>query len=134
MGIPVSITLINIIGFSVSVAVIAFGVKSNYGESQMEESEENYIEEVSPTKQNITAEVLGLTVEIAKYGLESADRKIDVLFENRVSKWLRWKIIERFQVEPDGFYLKSRAEVAWEGYKTEQDVPVYRAGKFEMFI
>jgi hypothetical protein len=131
--------LINVIGFAVTSAVIALGVKSTYEASQIDEgeddeSEEDYIEEVSPIKQNLTAEVLGLTVEIAKYGLESADRKVDVIFDNPIAKWIKWQTIERFQLEPDGFYFKSRAEQEWNGYYAEQDVPVYKAGKFEMYI
>ena len=130
-----SIVLINVIGFSISTLVIVTGAISLYKESQKEEPEEDYIDGVSPEPRNINADVLGLSVEIARYGIEAVERKTDALFENRAIKNLSWKLLEPFQIQPDGNYFKSPAAVAWEGYDTEErEIPVYRLGKFEMLI
>ena len=126
--------LINIIGFSISASVrpktLAIALMAVFGGYP----EEDYTGEVSPEPRNINADILGLGVEMVGHGLESVDRKTDFIFDNPVSKWLSWKIIDPFQLQPDGHYFKSRADIAWEGYETEEDVPVFRTGKFEMLI
>lgn len=127
-----SIMLINVIGFSLCAGVVAVNTIALYKETQKEK--EDAFNEVSPESINLNAEVLGLSVEMVRWGLEFVDSKTDAIFDNPTVKKLSWKIIKPFQIEPDGHYLKSPAQAAWNGYETKEDVPVYRLGKFEMYI
>lgn len=132
MGIQVSILLINTIGFALCAGVVVANVFGLYKKSQKD------VDLVSPEDVSLNAEVLGLSIEMARWGLDFVESKTDDLFENSPAQKLTWKILEPFQIEPDGHYFKSahyeQIQEEWNGYETKEDVPVYRLGKFEMFI
>lgn len=129
-----SILLIHTIGFSLCAGVVVANVIALYKESQKE------VEEESPGDINLNAEVLGLTIEMARWGMDYVENKTDALFDSQTVKELSHKILEPFQVEPDGHYFKSAhvdhisEESSWHGYEEKEDVPVYRLGEFQMFI
>ena len=129
-----SILLIHTIGFSLCAGVVVANVIALYKESQKE------VEEVSPGDVNLNAEVLGLTIEMARWGMDYVESKTDALFDSQTVKELSHKILDPFQVEPDGHYFKSAhvdhiaEESSWHGYEEKEDVPVYRLGEFQMFI
>lgn len=128
--------IIHTIGVTLSVAIITVYVTDLYKRSQEDnDPDELDLEDDEEREPTIGADLLWLGLEASKVGLQSVEDKTDKLFDSKVSKWLSWKIIEPFQLEPDGEYLKSRADVAWEGYgEDEGEIPVYRLGKFEMYI
>lgn len=131
-----SILLIHTIGFSLCAGVVVANVIALYKESQ---KEVDVNEEVSPGNVNLNAEVLGLSIEMARWGMDYVESKTDAFFDSQTVKELSHKILEPFQVEPDGHYFKSAhidhiEESSWHGYEEKQDVPIYRLGEFQMFI
>lgn len=132
-----SILLIHTIGFTLCAGVVVANVLALYKESQKENVVPN---EVSPGSVNLNAEVLGLSIEMTRWGMDYVESKTDALFDNQTVKELSHKILEPFQVEPDGHYFKSAhidhipEESSWHGYEEKEDVPLYRLGEFQMFI
>lgn len=126
--------IVHAIGFTLLSTIVTAAVIDLYKRSQENLPEEWEIDEDEEKEPTIGADLLWLGIESSKIGLQSADKVTDKVFNNPVASWLSWKVIEPFQLQPDGKYLKSRAELAWEGYETDEDVPVYRPGKFEMQI
>lgn len=125
--------IIHAIGFTVLSTIVTAAVVDLYKRSQ-EDVEEWEVDEEEEKEPTIATDLMWLGTEISKVGLQSVEDKTDKVFDSKVSKWLSWKIIEPFQLVPDGGYLKSRADAAWEGYKPDGEIPVYRLGKFEMYI
>lgn len=130
-----SILLINTIGFSLCAGVVVANAFALYKKSQTITED---VDLVSPNEVSLNAEVLGLSIEMARWGIEYVESKTDNLFDHSPVQKLSWKILEPFQIEPDGHYFKSahyeKAKEEWDGYETKEDIPVYRLGQFEMFI
>ena len=113
-----SILLINICGFAACSAVVVIGAKSVYHASQIVPAEEDY-DVVTPLEErNITADVVGLGVEIVRYGLDIIEDFTDKLFDSRLANWLR------------GLYLsEADDEDDFEGW--EDEAPKFKPGKYE---
>lgn len=128
-----SILLINTLGLVACTVVVVAGVKSVYRNSQAIPPEEDYEVEIPLSERNITADIVGLGVEIVGFGIDVLEDVSEKMLETGPSNWLR----ERFsglQVKPDGHYLKFRNgdPNEWNGYCDE--TPKSKPGKFEMEI
>lgn len=127
-----SILLIHTIGFTLCTGIVAANAIALYKKSQKETNT------TSPGDVSLNAEVLGLTIEMARWGMDFVETKTDSLFENQTVQELSHKVFDPFKIEPDGHYFKSpnyeQIQEEWNGYEEIEDVPIYRLGKFEMYI
>ncbi|MDX1769903.1 MAG: hypothetical protein R3328_00110 [Planococcaceae bacterium] len=128
-----SIVLIHTIGFSLCAGVVVANVFGLYKKSQKE------VDLVSPGEVSLNAEVLGLSIEMARWGLDFVESKTDNLFDNQTVKELSHLVLDPFKVEPDGNYFKSAhiehvLESSWHGYEEKEEIPVFHRGEFQMFI
>lgn len=110
--------LIHTVGFVACSAVVVIGVKSVYHASQVEQYEEDYDVEIPLEERNITADLVGLGVEIVRYGLCVLEDFTDRLFDSRLVDWL----CGLYQPETD-------EEDDFPGW--EDEAPRFKPGKFE---
>lgn len=126
-----SILLINVVGLATCSAVAIIGVKSVYHTSQIVQEEEDYLVEIPLNERNVTADVVGLGVEVVGYGMDVAGDISERLFDSRLFTWLR-DLFSRFAIKADGKYFKFKDghEDNFEGW---YDEPIkIKPGKFEM--
>jgi hypothetical protein len=126
----VSIVLINICGFLACSAVVVIGAKNVYRASQIVPAEEDYDVDIPLEDRNITADVVGLGVEVVGYGLDCAVDVAEKLFDSTPSHWLR-DMFTPFQLKADGKYFKYKdgQEEDFEGW--EDEAPKFKPGKYE---
>jgi hypothetical protein len=110
--------LINTVGFVACSAVAVIGIKSVYHASQVEQYEEDYDVEIPLEERNITADVVGLAVEIVRFGLYVIEDFTDKLFDSRLANWLRGLYPPETDEEDD-----------FPGW--EDEAPRFKPGKFE---
>jgi hypothetical protein len=125
--------LINAVGFLCCSAVVMLGVKSVYAESQIQPDPNDYPENIPLENRNITADVVGLGVEIVGYGLDRLDDATEKVCTADSTRWIR-NMFKPMQFKPDGMYFKNANGESeyWDGYG--DDEPKTQPGKFEMEI
>ncbi len=126
-----SILLINTVGFVVCSAIVVIGAKSVYHASQVVPYEEDYDVEIPLEDRNITADVVGVGVEIARFGNDVVESLQEKIFDSRPVDWIRI-VLEHFQLKADGEYFryKEGQEDEFEGWA--EDSPNFNPGKHEV--
>lgn len=109
---------------------MVIGAKSVYRASQIVPAEEDYDVEIPLEDRNITADVVGLGVEVVGYGMDCAVDFAERLFDSSLFQWLRDKL-SFLQFKADGKYFryKDGQEDDFEGW--EDEVPRFKPGKYE---
>jgi len=125
-----SILLINTVGFLACSAVVVIGAKSVYRASQIVPAEEDYDVEIPLEDRNITADVVGLGVEIVGYGFDCVVDIAEKLFNSSLAYWLR-DTLSFLQFKADGKYFKYKDGQEEDFAGWEDEAPKFKPGKYE---
>lgn len=128
-----SILLINVCGFVACSAVVIIGAKSVYHASQIVPAKEDYLVEIPLEDRNITADVVGLGVEIVGYGLDTAVDVAERLFDSRLLYWLL-DTFSFLQFKPDGVLFKYKNGYYEDFGGWQDEAPRVKPDHFEMEV